>query len=93
MADGFDAGDGRLGHPGRGQVGDDQFDGRVEVVGDAVVGGEVVHHPHLGPAGQQLVDHVGADEAGTAGDQDPHASGSRIVKRQPWPSLRTLISP
>ena len=33
---------------------------------------EAVEDPHVGAARQELVDHVGADEPGAAGDQDLH---------------------
>ena len=36
---------------------------------------QVVHHRHVVAGGHQLVRHVGGDEAGSAGNQDPFGLG------------------
>ena len=52
----------------------------VEVVRPLAVGGraERVEHADLGPAREQRVDDVGADEAGAAGDEDRPARRARL---------------
>ena len=42
----------------------------------ALAGGEVVDDGHLVAAIEERVDEVGADEAGSAGDQGTHGGGS-----------------
>ena len=39
---------------------------------------QVVHHRHVVAGGHQLVRHVGGDEAGSAGNQDPFGLGHRF---------------
>ena len=73
MADGVDPIDRGRHHRRVGHVAHHQVDLGRQVVGDdAAMGQEAVEHADGGPAGQELVDHMGADEPGAAGDQDVH---------------------
>ena len=55
-----------------------QLGAGIEVVGvlRMDVGREQVEHAHLVPLVEQRIDDVGADEAGAAGDEDPHRPGT-----------------
>src|SRR5205807_3710470 len=95
MADGVDPLDGRPGDRGKADVALDELRPLVEPQC-----ARPVEDPDLHPGVAEGVDHMGADEAGPAGDENPHASGGavpdtgrRTVKRQPSPSLRTEMLP
>ena len=47
---------------------EDELGAVVEVGAEAA--GQVIERDHVVPPGEQLVDHVGADETGGPGDQD-----------------------
>ena len=63
-------------------VADDQLGIGRQVLRHAVMNLRVerVEDPHLVAGGEQAVDQMGADEAGTAGDEDAH--GSNLTERQ-----------
>jgi tetratricopeptide (TPR) repeat protein len=57
----------------------------------APAGGDVVEHGHLVAPGEQRVDQVGADEAGSAGDQRAHRRGT--LERGPERVVALVGSP
>ena len=63
-------------------VADDELGIGRQVLRHAVVNLRVerVEDPHLVPGGEQAVDEMGADEAGTAGDEDAH--GFNLTERE-----------
>jgi hypothetical protein len=70
-----------------GQVAHDELDGRVETVGHGGVGGAGVDDRDLGSAGQEEVDHVRADEAGTPGHEGLIAGEGRGEAASAWPEI------
>ena len=73
MKDGVDAGDGSAGDAGFAQIGVHEFELAAGDVGLDVIevtAGEIVHGADGGAFGDELIGESGADEGGSAGDED-----------------------